>query len=301
MDQMKEDSNTLKAKIQELENELKIKDKTINHFQTQLTILNSRIEELIHQISQEVTLATQIQKLLSPTEIPNISGFEFSTKFIPGSKSGGDYFDIFEHEDKMKFGIVLASSSGYTMSALFLSILMKISAQVEARKGLEPEKMVSLIAKEMITNMQPKDQTSLFYGVIDRRTFEMKYCNVGKIDGLLQSPGKAALQELHTSNESGITKDFNFEPRSYTINLNSKDRIVLSSEGLCLTTDKNKKTWGKESLIDAIRSAPKTGVHDLRNEILFRNEKFSGLSEPYRDQTVIVMEVKDRVIKLAKK
>jgi sigma-B regulation protein RsbU (phosphoserine phosphatase) len=51
---------------------------------------------------------------------------------------------------------------------------------------------------------------------------------------------------------------------------------------------------------EAIRMAPRQGVHELRNEILHQNEKFTGRQTPLRDQTVIAMEVKDRVIKLAK-
>jgi sigma-B regulation protein RsbU (phosphoserine phosphatase) len=51
----------------------------------------------------------------------------------------------------------------------------------------------------------------------------------------------------------------------------------------------------------AIIRAPRSGVHEVRNEILFQAEQHSGKSEPVRDQTVIVTEIKDRVIKLAKK
>lgn len=298
---MKKEINEYKLRIQELESELIEKQKQIEHYRQQMISVNAKIEELIHQVSHEVALAAQIQKILSPTEIPNITGFDFSTKFVPGSKSGGDYFDIFEHEDKMRFGLVVASSSGYTMSALFLSILMKISGQVEAKKGLEPENVVSLIASEMIPTMKPKDQTSLFYGVIDRRTFEMKYCLVGRIDALLQSSGKSSVQELQSAYGEGITNNFNTTLKSASISLNSKDRIIITTEGVRWSVDRNKNVWGKEQLIDAIRSAAKTGVHDLRNEILFKNEKFTGLTEPIRDQTVVVVEVKDRVIKLAKK
>jgi sigma-B regulation protein RsbU (phosphoserine phosphatase) len=44
----------------------------------------------------------------------------------------------------------------------------------------------------------------------------------------------------------------------------------------------------------------KNGVHDLRNELLFQAQIKSNLEEPLRDQTVLVIDVKDRVIKLAK-
>jgi sigma-B regulation protein RsbU (phosphoserine phosphatase) len=82
--------------------------------------------------------------------------------------------------------------------------------------------------------------------------------------------------------------------------LNPRDRLVIATEGLILSQDSKGQNWGGENLRQAIRTAPRKGVHELRNEILLQNENFTGRLTPLRDQTVIAMEVKDRVIKLAK-
>jgi sigma-B regulation protein RsbU (phosphoserine phosphatase) len=47
-------------------------------------------------------------------------------------------------------------------------------------------------------------------------------------------------------------------------------------------------------------SGPKRGVHELRNHMLYEVQKFSGKPDPIRDQTLVVFEVKDKVIKLAR-
>ena len=59
------------------------------------------------------------------------------------------------------------------------------------------------------------------------------------------------------------------------------------------------ESFGQERLFNALVSAPKTGVHDVRNHLLFEIKKFLSGREPTRDVTVLVAEVKDRVIKLA--
>ena len=97
----------LRERIEELQHEVAHKEIELKKYRFELQKTNSVLEKLITDLSQELKLATLIQKLLSPTEIPNIPGIEFSTKFLPGMKSGGDYFDIFEHEDRLKFGIIL--------------------------------------------------------------------------------------------------------------------------------------------------------------------------------------------------
>src|SRR6476469_8091482 len=117
---------SLQSRVRELELELGDREKDLAVFRDELAKANSQLERFIKQINSELKMASTIQKALVPTEFPNIPGFEFSTKFVPSPVSGGDYFDIFEHEDRFRFGIVLASSSGYSMSALFLSVLLRM-------------------------------------------------------------------------------------------------------------------------------------------------------------------------------
>ncbi len=124
---MADDLSRLRARIQELEQELSSKSVELQLYKNQLTAANKQLEKVISQLGQELKMAGQLQRHLSPTEIPPISGFDFSTKFVSGTKSGGDYFDIFELQERMRFAILMSSASGYSLSALFLSVLIKIS------------------------------------------------------------------------------------------------------------------------------------------------------------------------------
>lgn len=292
-------SKELKERISELEHELAVKEAELHRYRLELTKANTAVEKLIAQISQELKIAQGLQKFLSPTTLPNIQGFDFSTKFLAGTRSGGDYFDIFEHEDKLKFGVLISSASGYTLSSLLLSVIIKISSQMEARKGLDAHKVVGLLAKEIVPRIETDDRASIFYGVVDRRNYEFQYCSVGNVDSFLQVYGQDALTELLPTGPV-LGKDFNTEPQSRTVQLNPRDRIILATEGLKMSQNAMGVNWGGHGLSEAISRAPKQGVHDLRNEILYSNEKYTGRTEPLRDQTLIVTEVKDKIIKLAK-
>lgn len=294
---MNEDDSQLRDKIKKLEQELASKSLETQLYRKQLAQANAQIEKLIFQVSEEIKFASAIQKLISPTEIPNISGFEISTKYLAGSRSGGDYFDIFEHEDKLKFGILLASCSGYTMSALLLSILMKLSGQVEAKRGLAPEEFLKILSQEMRQQMSDKDKANVFYACIDKRDFSFTYSGLGNIKVLHQIFGRESLIEIQGDPGPIMSKQCS-APIASKIKLNSKDRLVMVSDGVLRTENKDGEEWGMKGLQDAIRSAPKTGVHELRNEIIFRIQQFSGSKEPVRDLTVIVLETKENVLKL---
>ena len=163
----------LLKKIQELEAEVLQREEDLSRFRSELIQANARLEGLIGQIACDLKTAEAVQRILIPTEFPNISGLEFSTKFIPSPISGGDYFDIFEHDDPMHFGIVAASSSGYSTSALFMSVLLKMSGRMEARRGSAPHEILNLLSKDLQAGLRSEDQIDIFYALIDRRTFEL--------------------------------------------------------------------------------------------------------------------------------
>jgi sigma-B regulation protein RsbU (phosphoserine phosphatase) len=289
----------LRARVRELEAELLERERDLSLFRGELAKANLQLERFIKQIAQELKLANLIQKALVPTEFPNIPGFEFSSKFAPSPLKGGDYFDIFEHEDKFRFGIVLATSSGYSMSSLFLSVLLKMTGQLEARKGGAPEKMLELMARELVPNIQAGDQASVFYGVIDRRSFEFHYSSAGRSTAFLFSYGTNKIQRLDADSEA-IGPGFRGDLKSATVSLNPRDRLIVCSDGVSSAANARGEMFGEERLYKAILGAPRLGVHELRNEIFYQVEKFAQGCDLPQDMTVIVTEVKDRVIKLAK-
>ncbi|AZZ35766.1 sigmaB regulation protein RsbU [Bdellovibrio sp. qaytius] len=278
--------------IARLKGIIQMKDQELLLYKQELLKFSHQLDNVMIQISGDVELLKKVQKVLTPTEIPNIPGFEFSRKFVYGSRYGGDYFDIFEHEDKLKFGVLLSTSSGYAMSALFLSLVLKVSHLMEAKRGLAPEKVLEQIGTELKSTATTADETHCFYGVIDRRDLTLNFCAVGRIKGFLQIPGRP-LQMISSDSEalgSMTSPDFT----SARVELEPKSRVVLLSNGILevLSTDQISQcllTLGNSS-----------EVHDVRNEILLKCQLVSGADIPLRDQTVVVIEVKDRVIKLAK-
>lgn len=279
-------------KTEQLEKRLAESEAELQSYKAEITKLNTQLRELIQQISIEIKLANVIQKTLVPTEIPNIPGFEFSTKYIASFLSGGDYFDIFEHDDRFKFGVIMACSSGHGMSALFLSVLMKLAGPMEARKGSNPAQAILSIAKELIPNVQLNDTADIFYGVVDRKTYDLEYTLLGDVTALLFTNAEQGIVRLKSMSPC-LDSSFKFELNSERIALNARDRLVIASKGVF-------DAIGVKRIEDCIFSKKDTSVHELRNEILFQVEQKTGKSEPDRDQTVIVVEVKDKVIKLAR-
>ena len=300
----------LRAKVRELEAEVKARENDLGVFRKQLANANNLLEGLISKVADEVKTAAQIQKVLVPTEFPNIPGFEFSTKFVPSPISGGDYFDIFEHEDRLKFGIVLASSNGYGMSALLLSVLLKMTGQNEAKRGLSPDKVLQYISSELEPSLsqgsgagEKVDRANVFYGIVDRRTLEFSYAVSGAVYAGIVRGATGKLERI-TGDDGPIQKGSHLRlGQVKTLNLEARDRVFLVSGGAVAAKNAAGEVFGEDRLIRSVLMTPKLGavpsVHDWRNEILFRVEAHAAGQELPQDVTAVVFEVKDRVIRLA--
>lgn len=297
---MADSEQQLRQRIKELEAEVQERENDIATFRNELSSANRKLEALIAELNQELRVVHAMQKLLVPTEIPNIQGFEFSTKFVPSLHRGGDYYDIFEHEDRSRFGIIVASCSGHLMSALLLSVLLKITGRMEARRSADPHLIIKLIADELLPNVPDADSADIFYGMFDRRTFTLSYCRVGNVLALTQDYASNELRLLKQSS-GPLSPGYVVPTESHTLSLNPRDKLIFCTKGVVESRNLDGQEFGQDRLFKAILESPTKGVHELRNQIFFQLHKFTGGSEPMADRTVVVSEVKDRVIKLAKK
>lgn len=281
----------LKSVILHLETELSGKNDEVMIYRQELIKFSKQLDSLMSGISVDMKFLNEIQKVLAPTNFPNIPGFEVSRKFVYGTKSGGDYFDFFEFEDKFRFGVLVASSSGYAMSALFLSFILKFSNALQAKKGIPPDQILQKLGEEIKAAAAEKDLTHAFYGIMDRRNFSFQFCTVGKILAFYMAPQKPA--QILKSETSPFGQQFSEKLIAANLDVEPNSR-------LCIVTDGLSDVLGTEKITHILSENSKMSVHEIRNELLFQAQRKTGLAEPLRDQTVVVINVTGQVIKLAK-
>lgn len=286
-----DEDNHLRSVILQLENELKMKNEEVMVYRQELIRFSKQLESLMTGLSGDMKFLHEIQKVLSPTNLPNIPGFDISRKFVYGTKSGGDYFDFFELDDKFRFGVLVASSSGYAMSALFLSFILKFSHALQAKKGTPPEKIMQKVADEIKLVASVNDLTHALYAVVDRRDYSFRFCSAGKILGFYMAPHKNV--QVLRSSASPFGQQFGEVLTSAQLELEAHSKI-------CIVTDGLSDILGINKITQILNENSNSAVHELRNELLFQAQQQSGLAEPVRDQTVVVISVSGQLIKLAK-
>jgi sigma-B regulation protein RsbU (phosphoserine phosphatase) len=292
-DDGRNDPNSDIAKLKKL---LELREADITRYKTEVSSANQGIQDLIEKLTKEIKTLHQIQKVLVPTELPHIPGFEFSSKFIPSMLQGGDYFDIFETSDRMHFGLLIASANGPSLTALLISVLLKHLMPSEKKKPNHPQAFL----KKLQAELPPEsDSAHLFYGLVDRRKHELHFLRYGKIKALYQDY-RSQKVELLNGDDDHFKKNTGLPAKPESLLLNPRDRLVFCSPGITQAVNLAGESFGLERVVKAIKEVQSGDVHEVRNHILFSVEQFGEGQEIPRDQTVLVVEVKDRVIRLAR-
>jgi serine phosphatase RsbU (regulator of sigma subunit) len=256
--------------------------------------LNLSFQELLKSLDDDVHLAERLQKAKLPVRFPEFKGLHIRSRYLAGMKSGGDHFDLADSSEGSRLSILLSDSSSYGLSSGFLSTLMRMTLKLSRDESRSSLDTVKLIYDELLLTLKEKDHLSLFYGILSRKDYSLKYLHLGtsgffhakKGEGFeLMKPQAPALSASHnpftTIQESSIICGPN-------------DRLVLLSDGYmeaCGGQDETRK------FLDRFRDQPQV---DLLNELTFRVKKeFKEEDDmPEQDCSAMVFDIDAKVLRL---
>jgi sigma-B regulation protein RsbU (phosphoserine phosphatase) len=262
------------------------------------------ISDLVHRLQEDIHLAEKIQRRLIKEKFPPMSGLSVKSKYWCGLKAGGDYFDVFEFPDGNHVGIVVADSSTYALSNAFIGSLMQFSIHVGQEELGDPAKIVSSLYGKVRENMKEKDKFSIFYGILNRKTFQFRYVNQGPIFSALRSKS-GAVQWLAKGQNTPLSLTQKVVAPTEEVAMEPEDRLMIISDG-----------WGEALGLSGVEVVEKflpkeTDPQDLLNSMAFDLkkgvEKLYELDEeeedfpmPPQDCSILLFEFARNLLRLAR-
>ncbi len=261
--------------------------------------LNSSFSQLIAELREDLTLAERMQKARLPIRFPDVKGFKIANRSVVGWRSG-DYLDLAESRDGSQLSLVLTDSSSSRLSSAMLTVLMRVAVKLSSDEVRSSMETVKRIYDEIALALGEKDRLSLFYGVISRKDYRLRYVNFGT-SSIFRAPHGASFEMLPVQGDS-ITRTSGFPPsgspeaKESEVDLEPKDRLVLLSDGFI------ESAGGISDTLQLLNKFRDNEPADLLNELSFRvKSKLTPDDElPPQDCTVLMMDVADRLIRLAR-
>ncbi len=271
----------------------------IRHYQQilmwdEVSELNASFSELISELHEDLKLAERLQKGSLPARFPDVKGFKVTSRYAAGSRSGGDHFDLAESKDGQTLSMVLSDASSYGLSSAVLGALMRVANKLSADSARSSSDTVARIRDEVLATLKEKDRLSLFYGVLSRRDYKLRYLNLGTSCAYYARAGKRF--EALPSQGDPINKTQGVTSfREAELSLEPGSRLILLSDGFA---EALKGSAQVQALLDQLRGKEPV---DTLNELIFQLKSTFAEDDdmPPQDCTGVVFDVDTRLIRLA--
>lgn len=269
----------LELQVRQLKEQLASKQVQIDKFQAHLARANVQLQQVLSHVQRYIEVVHQLHHELVPSKVAQIRGFDFSYKFVPGSR-GGDFFDVVKIEDSSKFAILLASCASSQQSAQLLMFLLQ--SPLSKQKQQKAENILDQVLKYL--GSEGADKLNLFCAVMDRRDFSCQYAQTGHnmCWHYQQDKGQAVALQA----QGGFR-------------LEACDKIVLSTPGLIEAQNDQGQAFGMERWLNILKQKGTLDAHKLRHEILFQLEQWQAQAASLgRDKSVFICQAQDKVTRL---
>lgn len=239
-------------------------------------------------LSQEMTVAHQVQKGFLPNCQPQSESYTFYDFYQPAKFLGGDYFDYIPLPDG-RIAVVLADVSGKGISAALL--MAKLSSEV--RFSLLTEKTLPEAMKRLngvyCDRMWQNRFITLALAVLDPATDTLSLLNAGHLFPIRRSPG-GIVEEIGEGRQGfpiGVMPDADYEEIS--IELGPGDIVLLMSDGITDAMNAQGDYFELARVTKLLQDEKSNVVTALGDTLIQSVQAFVGTTPQSDDQCLVIL------------
>ena len=238
------------------------------------------------RIRRELELGRQIQHDMLPQAPLRLGLTEIKGVSVPAKEVGGDFFNYFSLADG-RIALLVGDVSGKGVGAALL--MANIQASLRTRLALGQD--LDAIARELDIDIEGNTPgpiyATLFVGILDPATRELRYVNAGhNPQYTLRTTG--ALERMSSS---GLPVGL-LAGRGYAeahVQLGAGDLLFFYTDGCVEAENEAGEMFGAEKLESLLVSA--AGAEDLLARVETVLAEYRGTREPFDDATMMVVKV----------
>jgi sigma-B regulation protein RsbU (phosphoserine phosphatase) len=260
--------------------------------QAGLALENIRLAETMaarleaeRRTARDLEIARDVQLKLLPQDRPPLSTLDYAGACLQARIVGGDFFD-FVSMGAGQVGLVLADISGKGISAALLMATLQANLRAlyaQARHDLAG--LLSTVNKVFYDSTAANHYATLFFGLYDEATRELRYANCGHLPPIVRRATGAVERLTVTGPVVGLFEPWQCDTRS--VRLDREDLLVIFTDGVTDATGPEGEEFGEQRLLDVIAEHHDRSARALLQEIVDDVKQYGG-PEQFDDLTLIV-------------
>jgi sigma-B regulation protein RsbU (phosphoserine phosphatase) len=261
--------------------------------QVAIAIENARLYEQIawqeKRLERDLSLARELQTRLLPDKSPQLKHLEIAARFVPARAIGGDLYDFVSYS-LARSGIVIGDVSGKGAPAAIYAALVSGILRSHAPIEPAPAEMLSAVNFSLGERRIDGQFVSLIYAVWDDSNRTLQVANSGLPRPIYCHGGKTEIIEA-TGLPLGLFEDADYD--EFTFRPKPGDLFVFFSDGILDARDHSGDMFGRTRLEAIIAGCSSASAQEVVDRIFAVVNEFAAGVEPFDDETVVAIRVKD--------
>ncbi len=239
-------------------------------------------------LQKELDIAARIQQSILPREFfPERTDFQLYAEMLPARAIGGDFYD-FLLIDEGKLGFVIGDVSGKGIPAALFMAVSRTLLRATALQGTEPADCLQYMNDVLRGQAQDAVYVTVFYGILDTATGELKYVIgghnppylvslAGEVRAIDEPAGMVVGLLAEATYQTGVTR------------LAPGELIFLFTDGVTEALNEEQKFFGERRLRSALAAQAGNAPTAVIRAVLGEVTAFSGGTAQTDDITVLAV------------
>lgn len=247
------------------------------------------------RMEHELKIAHDIQMSILPKifpPFPNREEFDIFAVIKPAKEVGGDFYDFFEIDDE-HICFVIGDVSGKGVPASLFMAVTKTLIKATAAHRTSPGEILSDVNRELSTDNDSAMFVTIFLGVLNTATGEVKFVNGGHNPPLFMSgAGAVTFIEVLPGPVVGAMEDFVYPTKS--VSLRKGDAIFLYTDGVTEAMDEKGELFSETRLIEHISALRGGTIKNLVSGMVEEISAYEGQMPQTDDITMMVIQFRGK-------
>jgi sigma-B regulation protein RsbU (phosphoserine phosphatase) len=239
--------------------------------------------------SKEMELATEVQSMLMPENLPKNSVFELSKIYKPHYNIGGDYIDYIKY-DEDRFALCIADISGKGVSAALLMANFQAMIQSLIFQYKDLETFVFALNQAVYRITKSDRFITFFVCEINIKLNKLRYVNAGHYPPVLQ---KLNGEVLRLESGCSVIGAFDKLPeiKEETVTVSKGDLLVCFTDGLADLQSKGGEYFEEKGLLNFIQAHSMQSADEFNELLLVEINEFTENDKFFDDIAVLTFKM----------
>lgn len=246
------------------------------------------------RMDEDLQIAYEIQRILLPTNAPEVDGFKIAGVNIPARQVSGDYYD-YVPVDGAHLGVAIADVSGKGVPASLIMAMCRSVLRSEAYGQASPATVLHRVNSQIYPDIKEDMFISMAYAILEKNSPTITLSRAGHDAPLLFSARNRKVTRVNPPGMAiGIDSGgvFNRVTGDYSLTLEPDDCLILYTDGVTEALNSDGEEFGMERLTQSILTNAAQGAAGIITRLTDDWRQFIGTFPQNDDVTLIVIRKK---------